>query len=383
MNIESKLAIALAVACVLACSSESEEPAAPSTTDTSAAGDSASSADAGGLEPDTGAPEPDVPEPPLPDTSSCVHECPADGAHGCVGADTVTCATEKATGCRVWGPAQPCDDGDGCTEDTCSGAGECSAALIAGCLPGCEECPHECTADAKCIGSVCEPAAQYCDGDTLLGCNEDGTKSTVIATCAQGCESGASGPQCVQCTEGEVKCEDAATAMVCQPQGATVDWALADACGSFETCLAGVCKGTLGWSPGDTAEDTLVFFTIHAAACSIMGKPISATPFLCWVLDTSNLKAALDAPGIAGEFCSAVASGTLTEDDFLPVEGASEAELFAEAQALYGCGGSEPGKLVISATAGSIEPGHPLGFYCQVYQAPAGEVRVVPCGDLL
>ena len=353
---------------------DTSEPADTPAVDVEPGGDEGQAPDETGVEPPVDTAEADATSPPT--DRDCVSECPYDGAAACDGAARLVCTTDASTGCLVWAAPSPCDDGDACTTDSCSGQGECGADPIPGCQEGCEACPDTCVG-GKC--PICEPGENGCDGAELTQCSADGTQTLTLTTCEAGCEQSADGAvSCKQCEAGAITCLDPQTPATCGDPEA--GWtAVAKTCGtSYETCLGGVCKGLLAWSLGDTLEDTLLFFTIHAAACAAVGPLVSVDPHLCWVLDTTNLKQTLTAAAIAASFCD---DPELTADDFLPVDGVDEATLFETAGALYACGGGEPGKLVLTATEGQLLGGKAAGFYCMIYDHLSQEVRIVECPE--
>lgn len=264
---------ALGVALLAACGSESGQPGADGgVADVVVVPDVAISPDQGGGEPDVGAQPADdgdagcggcvvgdaCLDDGAPDPADPCRICAADGKGGtlvaaadgapCTAAHACVVALCKAGECT--GEPRDCDDGDGCTADSCIPASGCSHAPVDG---SCED------GDACTIGDSCEGGA--CVGGGPADC-DDGHQCTADACdAATGCAHlDADGAPCDDgdaCTEDEAcqggaclpaieeLCDDGdpCTADACNPFSGCVHLPTDGACDDGDPCTADSCKG--------------------------------------------------------------------------------------------------------------------------------------------
>ncbi len=381
----------------LGCSAELEAtPTATKDTLTSdTASDTASDTTGGaGIGPETAGEvaTPDVKQP--SETSACAtNACPSVGATACDGSTRLECVAGSDS-CLDW-KQTACNDGDPCTKDACDG-GKCTTVFIPSCVtcaPGATRCaadapvietcqPDKSTwkkdgtlcqgacAAGKCVS--CAPGKDLCDKDVLTSCGPDGETMTPVETCTKGCLAGPTGAACAKCVAAKVGCASLEQIGVCQDP--VVGYTATATCSKgVEACMSGACKGVLSWTSGDTQDDALLWFAIHAAAC--FAKPSRAPTRLCWVLDTTKLPLALDVTALLTWFCGGVTGGTLTASDFLESDGLSAEQLFTASKDLFGCA---PDAVDLDLGTG-LAIGSPLGALCMSRDNKKKIVQVAPC----
>ena len=174
-----------------------------------------------------------------------------------------TAGDQCALGTCVPGKAVLCDDGNGCTDDTCAPAQGCtSVANAAGCEDG-----NACTDTDACAKAICAGTPVDCDDgnactidycDSGKGCLtiepvvpcDDGSKCTVGDACAAG-----------KCVGDPVLCDDASpcTTDSCDPAKGCLHPALADGskCGIAGVCLAGQCSLGSDLTPAASCKQIL------------------------------------------------------------------------------------------------------------------------------
>ena len=149
-------------------------------------------------------------------------------------ADDNLCTTDscdKTTGCSNVNNTVPCSDGNACTVgDACK-----DAACLPGALTGCDD-GNVCTEDS------CDPIAGCANVNYAADCS-DGNACTIADICSGGvCMAG----EVTDCADGS-----ACTADVCDPKTGcahlpiNVPCSDGSVCTTVDTCVGGVCVGTL------------------------------------------------------------------------------------------------------------------------------------------
>ena len=160
--------------------------------------------------------------------------CPLAGAIKCVDSQVVNCAAVQNTSCLEWGPPEPCDDGNLCTTDECSGTAGCLHSLML-CDDG-----DACTLDTCEAGGFCQHAPVSCD---------DANACTTDACSSAG-----------NCQHSAQSCDDkdACTADACDPVAGCQHVAATDCC---LLALGASCPEDMGFvcvtvGPRHTCENT-------------------------------------------------------------------------------------------------------------------------------
>ncbi|MFT7624489.1 MAG: hypothetical protein ACI9WU_003677 [Myxococcota bacterium] len=274
----------------------------------------------------------------VPPVDGCIDGCPEEGFASCGSDGLLRICEVAADGCLDFGAPDDCDDADPCTTDACEDA-QCTHTSIQDC---CEpDCPEP----------ICDAGTTFCSEGQGFQCSADGMQQSGLGPC---CE-----PNVSVCLSADV-----AQSCPSGPHGL-----VQTDCGSFETCLQGGCVEVLAWSPGDTEEDTQIFFLIHAAICSLMAP---ADDGVCFAIDSTQLQWSLDTPGLTTFWCD----GDFGPGDVLPYGNWSEDDVSAAVDALIPCGGSTPA-LDFAAAGGSLPVGGTANAACIGYSD--GTVTVGPC----
>jgi hypothetical protein len=196
--------------------------------------------------------------------TGCVHEAntlPCDDQNACTTQDTCS------GGACVGGPAPDCDDGNGCTDDSCDVTTGCvSTDNTAPCEDG-NACTTEDTcSDGACVGG---PAPNCDDGngctddscDVATGCMyanntagcEDGNACTTADTCSDGACVGGPAPNCDDgngCTDDS--CDANSGCLHANNAGSCDD---GNPCTRSDTCQAGSCQGSNPAPVGTLCDD--------------------------------------------------------------------------------------------------------------------------------
>ncbi len=174
-----------------------------------------------------------------PVTGACVVTA-TKAALPCTDGDACTITDTCAGGLCIGADPVNCDDGDGCTADTCDAAsGKCAHKAIPGCGGNCVTAA-DCNDNNPCTGEACTAgkcATSFLDG---AACN-DGNVCTVSETC-----------QAATCGNGKpVTCDDgnACTTDTCNPKDGACAHALlpgGTACDDGDKCTTGdACSSTI------------------------------------------------------------------------------------------------------------------------------------------
>jgi len=137
--------------------------------------------------------------------------------------------------CKAWA----CTPGSSCQGDKAVECGSDGLEVVK--TTDCAASAQKCLS-GQCKSLVCEPAGQYCDGNTVKQCAADGLSGSVQKTCGTNefCDGGACKPQV--CAPGQKAC-DGNTATTCNASGSGYV-AGGQPCGS-QKCLGGECKAQL------------------------------------------------------------------------------------------------------------------------------------------
>ncbi|MGB0716931.1 MAG: hypothetical protein ACPGXK_13700, partial [Phycisphaerae bacterium] len=153
----------------------------------------------------------------------CFVDGDCDDGNGC------TDDTCNAGVCQYANNSNACDDGNACTTgDTCS-AGTC----VGGAPPNCDD-SNVCTDDS------CDPASGCVNVDNTAAC-DDGNACTTNDTCAAGTCVGGAAPNC---DDGNACTDDSCdTVLGCINTNNTDPCDDGNACTTSDTCMAGSCVG--------------------------------------------------------------------------------------------------------------------------------------------
>ncbi len=135
--------------------------------------------------------------------------------------------------CKAWA----CTPGASCLGDK---AVECSSdGLEVVKTTDCAASAQKCLS-GQCKSLVCEPAAQYCDGNTVKQCAIDGLSGSVVKPCAAAeyCQSGQCKP--MVCNPGQPAC-DGNKATQCNDTGSGYAGSAVDCTAKGQVCSAGGC----------------------------------------------------------------------------------------------------------------------------------------------
>ncbi len=204
------------------------------------------------------------------DGNGCTDDA-CDPAHGCThsnnaapcsDANTCTTADACANGACVGGPTLNCDDGNGCTADSCDQMLGCQHVL----LPNCQPCATDadcddhnaCDGTESCVGGVCQNGtAPACDDgnactddscDPGSGCThtnnsspcDDGNACTFGDTCSGGSCVG----NALNCNDQNPCTDDSCDQQLgCQYVNNASPCDDDDACTTSDTCSNGICVG--------------------------------------------------------------------------------------------------------------------------------------------
>jgi Cys-rich repeat protein len=184
------------------------------------------------------------------DSGACIY---TNNAQPCDDGDLCTDGDQCANSICVSGTPKDCDDDNGCTEDVCNELGQCkNTPVSASCEDG-----NACTVNDKCVVGACQPGQPLkcndqngCTDDScdpVEGCvyapNQAICSDNNACTVGDGCADG-------QCVGGEsLDCEDdnLCTADSCDPDGGCVNLPTSDpcddsnACTKGDYCAAGIC----------------------------------------------------------------------------------------------------------------------------------------------
>ena len=261
-------------------------------------------------------------------TSGCSHVSasgPCSDGNACTAADTC-----KGGVCLPGAPST-CDDGNGCSVDTCDVATGACAAFVVGDGAPCDADASPCTPADTCVAGLCVLGASLdcSDGNACTiddcgapaGCShEPGAQSCDdgnACTLADGCVGGACVGIAATCDDGNPCSSDACAAATGCSHTALAD---ASGCGGKNQCFAGTCD-----APPVIAKVTLLPANATAAStitCAASGTTDAdgTTAFAYtykWVRNGSTLAqtAATLAPGSVNKGdtlgCSAAASDGL------------------------------------------------------------------------
>jgi len=202
----------------------------------------------------------------LPADGTYVIEVTADRA-GAAGAYRLTLGTPCDN--QAADPRTQCDDGNGCTHDTCDWASICSHTFRVGPCNDGDACTHgdacvggqclpgfatDCEDGNPCTDDSCDPAAGCRHADNVAPCN-DNDACTTDDTCAGGRCAG--GPP-LDCEDGNPCTGDG-----CKPEGGCVHTNVVapcddeNACTTADKCVGGRCVGgtPLGCDDGNGCTD--------------------------------------------------------------------------------------------------------------------------------
>lgn len=160
-------------------------------------------------------------------STSCVDECPAEGAQACDGGGRVVCGQRDADPCLEWSLPEPCASGTTCSDGACAAS-----------------CADECTASGA---RACDPsgrAVRECGQHDADPCLEWQTVAQCSAS--ESCSAGECRATCVaECVAGERRCRPGSTLKVelCGQFDADPcpEWGPADDCGGGQVCQGGQC----------------------------------------------------------------------------------------------------------------------------------------------
>ncbi len=128
------------------------------------------------------------------------------------------------------------------------------------------DCPGIYHCDAtQCVLDVCVPGQSFCDGETVVGCNEIGNGVELLAACTatQTCVQEGQTATCLDwvCTPGPTYCLENAT-VTCADDGLSVT--ATEPCGD-DFCVAGECKELVCVPSGSFCEESGVSVGLCAA----------------------------------------------------------------------------------------------------------------------
>lgn len=159
---------------------------------------------------------------------SCAHSCPADGTRSCRAGGRSLCADYDGDGCREWGPANPCPDGQVCQD------GSCRVEAV-GCQSECE------AGERECVGTDSSRECGYFDEDPCLEWSQ-------ATPCQQGstCSGGTCPTVCQDaCEAGTRECEGESSYRLCgrdDDVSPCLAFGPAQACPEGERCRSGECQ---------------------------------------------------------------------------------------------------------------------------------------------
>ena len=176
--------------------------------------------------------------------------CTADGCNpktGCVSSATVGPCDADSSACTVAdqcdgklclpGAKKNCDDGDGCTTDSCDPkTGDCSHAVIVGCGGNCLQ-DKDCDDVNVCTQDSC--TAGKCAVKAAAGSCDDGSKCTT----ADACDAGKCTGKAIDCDDANACTNDGCDAKAgCTHANNTDPCDDGDFCTSGDACSAGKCS---------------------------------------------------------------------------------------------------------------------------------------------
>ncbi|KAM9962896.1 hypothetical protein ACTFIW_006117 [Dictyostelium discoideum] len=133
-----------------------------------------------------------------------------------------------------------CDDGNGCTIDSCSGNGTCSNQLIENCV--------SCNSSFNCITTdFCDP--QICSGDPLnltciknMSMCDDGNYCTKDTCSGNGvCSYSSSDPLCISCKSTSCTTNDLCQLQICSADGSSCELDQKGLCDDKDPCTTDLC----------------------------------------------------------------------------------------------------------------------------------------------